>query len=235
MLDELAKRVLDVAVAATLLVLTAPLFLAVAVFIKIDSRGPVFYRCRRVGFQGREIAMLKFRKMKDRATGAALTVADDDRLTSVGRVLARTKLDELPQLWNVLKGEMSLVGPRPEDPEFVARYPKEYTRILHVRPGVTGLCQLAFAKESTILDAADRVGDYVSRLLPQKVALDTLYATRRSLAMDVRILVWTAVAVIGRCDVAVNREAGRMSIRRPRTTIFPASARGSVVTNEGAA
>jgi len=216
--DALGKRVLDVAVAVVLLGLTAPLFVAVALTIKLDSAGPVFYRCRRVGFRGREIAMLKFRKMKDGVTGPALTVAEDDRLTRVGRVLARTKLDELPQLWNVLRGQMSLVGPRPEDPAFVATYAQHYAQILQVKPGMTGLCQLAFAKEANILDVGDRVEYYVSQLLPQKVALDQLYASRRSLLMDLRILVWTAVAVFGRCDVAVHRTAAKMTIRKPRLT-----------------
>jgi lipopolysaccharide/colanic/teichoic acid biosynthesis glycosyltransferase len=216
--DALVKRALDIAVAVILLGLTIPLFAAVALAIKLDSAGPVFYCCRRVGFRGREIAMLKFRKMKDGVTGPALTVAEDDRLTRVGRVLARTKLDELPQLWNVLRGQMSLVGPRPEDPAFVATYAQHYAQIIQVKPGMTGLCQLAFAKEADILDTRDRVEDYVSRLLPQKVALDQLYASRRSLGMDLRILVWTAVAVFGRCDVAVHRTAAKMTIRRPRIT-----------------
>jgi lipopolysaccharide/colanic/teichoic acid biosynthesis glycosyltransferase len=158
--------------------------------------------------------MLKFRKMCDGATGVALTVADDARFTRVGRMLARTKLDELPQLWNVLKGQMSLVGPRPEDPGFVARLPERYARILEVKPGVTGLCQLAFAKESEVLEADDRLTHYVERLLPQKAAMDELYATQRSLGMDLRILVWTALAVLLRRDVAVHRGTGRLGLRR---------------------
>jgi lipopolysaccharide/colanic/teichoic acid biosynthesis glycosyltransferase len=167
--------------------------------------------------------MLKFRKMVIGAPGPALTVPDDDRFTRAGRFLASTKLDELPQLWNVLKGEMSLVGPRPEDPEFISLYPEEYERILKVKPGVTGLCQLAFAREGKLLSSGDRVGMYVQDLLPQKVQIDTFYASRRTLAMDIRILIWTGVAVLLRRDVAVHRESGRLSVRRRPHLEVPAA------------
>jgi lipopolysaccharide/colanic/teichoic acid biosynthesis glycosyltransferase len=226
-LDVVGKRALDVVVAATVLLVASPLLALVAVAIKLESRGPVFFRCRRVGFLGTDLAMLKFRKMHDSAAGVALTVADDARFTRIGKGLAKTKLDELPQLWNVLKGEMTLVGPRPEDPSFVQTRPDDYSVILTVKPGVTGLCQLAFAKESEILDPADRVGTYVTRLLPQKAALDRLYAEHRSLAMDLGILIWTAVAVLGRRDVAVHRSTGSLTLRQPRvaTSLAPAEAK----------
>jgi len=213
-LDTLAKRALDIVVAAFALALLAPVFLCVAIAIKVDSRGSVFYRCRRVGFRGRTFNMLKFRKMHENAAGPALTAADDVRFTSAGRFLAKSKLDELPQLWNVLKGDMSLVGPRPEDPSFVALRPDAYRCILTVRPGVTGLCQLAFAKESEVIAGEDRVAYYVARLLPQKAAMDQLYAAQRSFMMDLRILVWTAAAVLFRRDVAVDRATGRLTARR---------------------
>ena len=191
-----------------------PLFALAALAIKLESRGPVFYRCRRVGLGGREFAMLKFRKMRTGATGAPLTAVDDDRFTRIGRVLAKTKLDEIPQLWNVLTGSMSLVGPRPEDPKFVELRRAEYARILLVKPGVTGLSQLAFAREMEILDPEDRVGDYLRRLMPQKMYLDDLYVTQRSVRMYVRSLWWTAVAVAFRHEVAVSRKTGRMNLRR---------------------
>lgn len=222
--DAGAKRLLDIAVAALLIVLLLPLGAAAAAAIKLDSRGPVFFRCRRVGFRGQDLAMLKFRKMHDSASGVALTLSDDDRFTRVGRWLASTKLDELPQLWNVLRGQMSLVGPRPEDPGFVELRRDDYAVILSVKPGMTGLCQLAFAKESEILDADDRVGAYVTRLLPQKAALDSLYAQRRSVFMDLKILFWTAIAVMGRRDVAVNRRSGDLNLRRrPKATALAAA------------
>ena len=205
---------LDLVIAGILLVLAVPLIVLLAVAIKMDSPGPVFYRCRRVGSFGREFAMLKFRKMWDGATGPALTTSVDDRLTRLGRFLAASKLDELPQLWNVIKGEMSLVGPRPEDPGFVRLAQDEYREILKVRPGITGLSQLAFAREGQILDAADRVGHYLEAIFPQKLGLDSFYASHRSMRMDLRILVWTARAVFTRRDVAVNRRTGELTRRR---------------------
>lgn len=212
-IDRAVKRVLDLVVAGSLLLLAAPLILMLAIAIKIDSRGPVFFRCCRIGSYGREFTMVKFRKMWDGAQGPLLTTAIDERLTRLGRFLAASKLDELPQLWNVIKGDMSLVGPRPEDPAFVDLEREKYGEILRVRPGITGLSQLAFARESEILDPADRVGHYISVIFPQKLALDTLYASRRSVRMDLGILVWTARAVVRRRDVAVNRASGRLSRR----------------------
>lgn len=216
-LDAGLKRVLDLSVAATLLLVLTPLIVVLAVAIKLESRGPVFYRCRRVGRYGADLEMLKFRKMHDGATGSALAATDDERFTRLGWFLARTKLDEVPQLWNVLRGHMSLVGPRPEDPSFIALHRDEYEQILSVKPGITGYCQLAFARESEILDDTDRERHYVERILPQKVGLDCLYATGRSFALDLRILWWTAMAVVLSREVAVNRETGRLGRRAPRT------------------
>jgi lipopolysaccharide/colanic/teichoic acid biosynthesis glycosyltransferase len=125
----------------------------------------------------------------------------------------------------VLKGEMTLVGPRPEDPEFVALRHADYETILTVKPGITGLCQLAFAKEGAVLDEQNAVRDYVGRLLPQKTALDLLYVGRRSLPMDLRILVWTAVAVFLRRDIAVHRVDGSLGVRRrPQESAVPVAA-----------
>src|SRR3954453_17066815 len=142
------KRIMDVTVAATALVLTAPLMLIIALLIVAESPGPVFYRAERVGRGGRPLRMLKFRKMHQNASGAPLTMSEDARFTRIGGLLARTKIDELPQLWHVLRGEMSLIGPSPEDPGFFAERPLDYRHILSVRPGITGLSQLAFAEES---------------------------------------------------------------------------------------
>jgi lipopolysaccharide/colanic/teichoic acid biosynthesis glycosyltransferase len=230
-LSRPTKRLLDVLVAATLLLVLLPLIVAVAVAIRLDSPGPAFFRCRRVGFRGRDFGMLKFRKMRDDANGAALTAPQDDRFTRLGRLLAKTKLDEVPQLWNVLKGEMSLVGPRPEDPSFVALCPEDYRHILEVRPGITGLSQLAFARESEILDPDDRQGHYVSKLLPAKARMDRLYASRRSLGMDIKILLWTAAAVLLRLEVAVHRQSGRLTRRRQRLALEGQSARQVVTTS----
>ena len=177
--------------------------------------------------------MLKFRKMHDDADGPALTVNGDARLTRVGRFLARSKVDEIPQLWNVLKGEMSLVGPRPEDPSFVALRPEDFEIILRVRPGITGPSQLAFAKESELLDPSDRLTDYLERFLPQKIALDRLYVAQRTVRLDLSILVWTLAAVVLRRDVAVNRETIKLTRRmRPAVRLGPAPDRPLMKRND---
>ncbi|MFY9577989.1 MAG: sugar transferase [Gaiellaceae bacterium] len=224
---DFATRLLDILVSVGLLLVFLPIVAAAAAAIKLDSGGSVFFRCRRVGFRGSELQMLKFRKMHEGAAGPAVTLCTDERFTPVGRVLAKTKIDELPQLWNVLKGEMTLVGPRPEDPAFVGLRRADYNTILTVKPGITGLCQLAFAKESEILDEEDSVGDYVERLLPQKTALDILYVRHRSLLMDLKILAWTVIAVVLRRDVAVHRGTGNLSARRrPLEDAVPVPATG---------
>ena len=230
-LARLAKRVLDIAAASALLLVLLPLIAVVAAAIRIDSRGPAFFRCRRVGFGGREFGMLKFRKMAHDAAGGALTAPKDDRFTRLGRVLAKTKLDEIPQLWNVLRGDMSLVGPRPEDAGFVEICADEYRQILRVRPGITGLSQLAFANESEILDPNDRHGHYVTKLLPAKARMDCLYVSRRSLMMDLKILYWTAAAVLLRLEVAVHRQSGRLTRRRPRVVLETQRSREMVTSS----
>ena len=158
--------------------------------------------------------MLKFRKMHEHAEGIALTTHGDDRLTRIGAFLARTKLDEVPQLWHVLRGDMSLVGPRPETIDFVAHHSDEYDEILTVRPGLVGFSQIAFLMEGRILDAEDPLNHYVSAILPQKVTLDLMYARTRTVWVDVKILAWSLVAVLLRRQVAVNRQTGRMNLRK---------------------
>ncbi len=208
------KRTFDIAISATVLMLALPLIIVVALMVRVESPGPVFYRARRVGRGGRPLRMLKFRKMHHNASGAPLTMSEDERFTRVGRLLAKTKLDEIPQLWHVLNGEMSLIGPRPEDPKFVAERFDDYADILSVRPGVTGLSQIAFAEESAILDKIDPMEHYRTRIFPQKIRLDRMYAETPSLRMDLSILFWTCAAVVLRRQVAVHRESGRMNLRR---------------------
>ncbi len=223
LVSRAAKRASDMGLSAFLLLLFSPVLVIICVAIKIDSPGPVFYRARRVGVHGRPLHVLKFRKMREDASTHPLTGHSDTRFTRIGRFLARTKLDELPQLWNVLRGQMSLVGPRPEDPGFVALHDSEYRRILAVRPGITGLGQLAFARESEILDPEDSVGHYVNTILPQKVRLDVLYASGWTLRGDLRILAWTIFPVILRADVAVNRRTGTLTRRRRHSVAPPDS------------
>jgi lipopolysaccharide/colanic/teichoic acid biosynthesis glycosyltransferase len=187
----------------------------IAVCVMVDSWGPPFYRAVRVGRGGRGLYVLKFRKMRRGASGPPLTLDEDKRLTRVGRWLASTKLDELPQLFNVVLAQMSLVGPRPEDPRFVERHREAFEPMLAVRPGLTGLSQLAFAAESQILDPHDPIRDYEERILPQKIDLDTLYVSRWHLLLDLRILWWTFVRTVLSIPVSVDRSTGRIKVRSP--------------------
>jgi lipopolysaccharide/colanic/teichoic acid biosynthesis glycosyltransferase/dTDP-glucose pyrophosphorylase len=219
------KRAFDVVTAAVALAVLSPLLVLIALLVVLDSPGPVFYRAERAGFRGRPLRMLKFRKMHREARGVALTVSGDERLSRLGAWLLRTKLDELPQLWHVLRGEMSLVGPRPESPCHVDRVRVDYEEILDVRPGLTGYTQLAFAQEAWILDPNDPQGHYLNSLLPQKVALDRLYASRFGTRRDIKILIATIVTLVLRQPVAVDRTSGALSLRRrPARSAEPESA-----------
>lgn len=212
--DAALIRVVDAFVATFLLLLLLPLIVSAAIAVRLDSPGPAFFRVNRIGWRGGHLRMLKLRKMHDDASGPALTLDDDERFTRLGPLLAKLKLDELPQLWHVLTGHMSLVGPRPESPEFVALHADDYKTILGVRPGITGLSQLAFADESRILYDDNPRDHYVGQILPQKVRLDVMYARERSFWLNLRILLWTAAAVVIRRPVAVHRESGRMNLRK---------------------
>jgi len=209
------KRSVDVVVAAGLLALSLPLLLLIVLAIKIESPGPIFFRAARVGYRQRPLGVWKFRKMRADATGSPLTVADDERFTRIGRVLAKTRLDELPQLWNVLRGEMSLVGPRPEDERFVALHPVAYREILSVRPGITGWTQLVYADEAALLAASsDPVDYYVGELLPDKMRIDQLYISHSRSIDDVKVLLWTpVVALLGR-QATVDRARPRLTLTR---------------------
>jgi lipopolysaccharide/colanic/teichoic acid biosynthesis glycosyltransferase len=210
----LISRLADVLVASTLLVLTLPVWVVLSAAIFIEEPGPIFYRARRIGQHGREFTMFKFRKMRRDAAGPKLTVAGDDRFTRIGRLLAVTKLDELPQLINVMRGEMGLVGPRPEDPHFVEDFREEFREILTVRPGITGLSQIQYRNESELLVGDDFDELYRNELLPLKLDLDRYYARRRSLALDVRILTWTAVAVVAGARVRRNELTASVRFER---------------------
>jgi lipopolysaccharide/colanic/teichoic acid biosynthesis glycosyltransferase len=212
-----AKRAIDVVVATVVLIVTLPLMLVIALCVVIESPGPVFYRAERIGLRRRPLWMLKFRKMHADARGLALTVQGDARLTRVGGLLLRLRLDELPQFWHVLRGEMSLIGPRPESPEFVAARPADFDEILSVRPGIAGLSQLAFAAEGEILRRDDPVADYLGRILPQKCAIDRLYVREGTVLMDLKIAFWTAATVLLRAPVSVDRRTGALRRRRRPT------------------
>jgi lipopolysaccharide/colanic/teichoic acid biosynthesis glycosyltransferase len=194
-----ATRLFDVVVVVIALPVLAPIAAIVAVMIVVDSPGPVLYRSRRVGHRGREFSMLKFRKMRREAEGPPLTLAEDHRFTPIGKFLALTKLDELPQLWNVIKGDMRVVGPRPELPAFVASHRAAYEEILTVVPGITGLAQLEFASERHLFHTTPQPEIfYLDHLMPQKIAVDVQYVRSRSLLLDVRILLKTALLPLWR-------------------------------------
>jgi lipopolysaccharide/colanic/teichoic acid biosynthesis glycosyltransferase len=189
------KRCLDCGVAIVTLVLLSPLLGVLALAVKLTSRGPVFYRAWRVGRGGIPFRLLKFRSMRVDAGGPALTAADDERVTPLGRWLRASKLDELPQMWNVFCGEMSLVGPRPEAPCYVAQYSPEQRQVLALRPGVTGLASVIYAHEEEELRRPDYERYYTDTLLPRKLALELAYLHTRSLWLDLRLLVDTCLVV----------------------------------------
>jgi lipopolysaccharide/colanic/teichoic acid biosynthesis glycosyltransferase len=193
--DELLRRGVDAAVAATLLVLLAPVLALVALAVRLTSRGPILFVQERVGRDGVPFRLLKFRTMVAGAParGPAVTATGDARITPLGRLLRRSKADELPQLVNVLRGDMSLVGPRPEVPCYVAGYTETQRQLLGVRPGITDPASLAFVDESGLLATfPDPERAYVETVLPRKLELSLAYLRRRSLRSDLGILVRTA-------------------------------------------
>ncbi len=197
MLADGIRRLVDVSGATAGLVVLSPLFLLLASFIKLDSPGPVFYRARRVGKAGREFRLYKFRSMVTDADrrGPGITASGDRRVTRVGAVLRRTKLDELPQLINVLRGEMSLVGPRPEDPSYVALYTPEQRQVLRVRPGITSAASLTYRYEEQLLTGPDWEMTYRTQVLPDKLAIDLRYLNGRTLSSDLGLILRTIAQV----------------------------------------
>lgn len=193
------KRTFDILVSAIGLLALSPVLALVAIAIKIGSPGPVFFRQERVGKNFRPFKILKFRTMVVDAPklGAQITQGNDDpRITKIGKLLRRTKLDELPQLINVLRGEMSFVGPRPEVPRYVELFRDDYAEILRVRPGITDPASLKYRDEGAILaQAADHEAAYIEQILPDKIALAKEYVRRPSFTGDVVLLFRT---VLGR-------------------------------------
>lgn len=186
------KRLLDIALSAAGLVLLAPALLAIGVWIRIDSAGPALYRQERVGKGGRLFRIHKFRTMRNEARPgqSALTIGADARITRAGAWLRRSKLDELPQLVDVLCGDMSLVGPRPEVPRYVATYPDDVRAcVLSVRPGITDVASLTYRNESELLArASDPEREYREVVLPAKLRLSADYLRHATLASDLRLL-----------------------------------------------
>jgi lipopolysaccharide/colanic/teichoic acid biosynthesis glycosyltransferase len=218
-------RLLDLAI----VVLLAPFALVVgslvALAVFVDSPGPILYRSTRIGRGGRPFAMLKFRTMVRDSTGPAISARGDERYTPFGRTLAYSRLDELPQLLNVLRGDMRLVGPRPEVEDFVRDFPHEYERILSVPPGLTGPAQVEYAWEGEMLaraKAVDRARVYRESILPLKLAIDLRYVARHSVSGDLVLLARTALLPVVRtwrrldallgAESAVSRSARLASV-----------------------
>jgi len=200
--DAALRRLLDVTVAGALLIALSPFLAVLALLVRATSPGPALFRQTRIGRDGRPFALLKLRTMRADAvrTGPAITAGADPRITPLGARLRRAKLDELPQLWNVLCGDMSLVGPRPEVPHYVARYTPAQRAVLRARPGLTDPASLAWSDEAaTLATFSDPHRAYAEVVLPQKLALSLAYLDRRT--------VWRDLAVVARTVAHVVRAA----------------------------
>ncbi len=193
-----SKRIFDLLVALLILVVASPLMLVIAAVVAVTSPGGAIYRARRVGSNGRPFTMYKFRSMVADAdrVGPLVTAGGDARVTHIGRWLRRTKLDELPELWNVVRGEMSLVGPRPENEKSVALYTDQQKLVLSVRPGITSAATVKYRDEEDILAGARDLESAYYRVMQDKLAIELEYLRNRSFVSDLRILAETGLALL---------------------------------------
>jgi len=187
------QRFVDFLAATAGLLVLSPLLLVISLSVKLHDGGPIFYNSKRVGKGGKLFSIHKFRSMVQNADtmGFGVTTKGDQRVTPIGRMLRRYKLDELPQLLNVLKGDMSFVGARPEDPRFVSYYTSEQRRILEYRPGITSPASLRFKNEEELLSGENAERLYVENLLPQKLSIDLEYQGHRTVLSDLRLIFQT--------------------------------------------
>jgi lipopolysaccharide/colanic/teichoic acid biosynthesis glycosyltransferase len=190
------KRGFDIVASGFALVALLPLMLVVAILVRLDSPGPSLFRQTRVGKSFREFQLLKFRSMRNGNCGTEITCGQDARITRVGAFLRAFKLDELPQLWNVFCGDMSLVGPRPEVPMFVARFRRDYEEILSVRPGITDPASIRYRSEAEILGRTqDPVNYYIDMILPDKIEISREYIRSANFRKDIS-LIFQTIAVL---------------------------------------
>ncbi|MFH0939735.1 MAG: sugar transferase [Planctomycetota bacterium] len=196
--DHILRRGLDIIIALLGLMFLSPLLVLLALVVKLHDGGSIFYCASRVGRGGNDFKVFKFRSMRDDVAhiGPDITIQSDARITSVGRFLRRAKLDELPQLVNVLIGDMSLVGPRPEDPRYVALYSEEQRRVLAVRPGITSVASLTYRHEEKLLSGTDWENQYVHEIMPAKLDLDIQYLARRTIITDIGLIIRTGFAIL---------------------------------------
>jgi lipopolysaccharide/colanic/teichoic acid biosynthesis glycosyltransferase len=195
--DSPLKQIFDTTMATLGLLALAPVFVVVAVLIKLEDGGPVFYKAKRVGLRGKLFPLYKFRSMRVDADrmGPGITTSGDPRITRIGAWVRRTKVDELPQLLNVIAGDMSLVGPRPEDPRYVALYTPEQRQILQVRPGITSAASLDYRHEEQMLSGPNWQDTYINEVMPAKLAIDLEYLARRNLLTDLTLILRTIGAM----------------------------------------
>jgi lipopolysaccharide/colanic/teichoic acid biosynthesis glycosyltransferase len=188
------KRAFDLFFASVGLVVLSPLFLVAGIAVRLSSPGPVIFRSRRVGRFGKEFFLLKFRTMTQDAShkGPAITIGKDRRITRLGAILRSTKVDELPQLLNVIRGEMSLVGPRPEVPEYVKLYTPEQRAVLDLVPGITDPASIKYALENDLLgESSQPESDYVNHIMPDKIRINLGYAAQADIWTDFRVVLAT--------------------------------------------
>lgn len=200
----LIKRFFDLSAATMGLVIISPILFCIALCIWIEDRGPVFYRGRRIGLHGKPFRIFKFRTMVVNAEtlGPSSTSEDDPRITRIGKFLRKYKLDELPQLINVLKGEMSIVGPRPQVQWAVDLYTPQEREILSVRPGISDMASIMFANEEEILKGSlDPDRDYMEKIHPEKMRMSLEYVRNRSFAGDMKVIALTISAILEKCKV----------------------------------
>jgi len=198
--NDFSKRIFDILVALTVLIFFAPFYGLIALAIKRETNGPVFYRGSRIGRRGKCFKILKFRTMYETPesyAGPKVTAQDDNRITPLGHWLRDTKLNEFPQFWNVLKGDMSLVGPRPEDPALAGEWPTEVAQeLLSVRPGITSPSSVMYRNEESMLCSTNLIQKYLCDLSPTKIRLDQLYVRHRSFLLDLDTIFWTVLLLV---------------------------------------
>lgn len=198
-INEVIKRVFDFFAALFGIILLSPILIIVSIWIKLDSAGKVLFLQKRVGKNGKEFYIYKFRTMVSDAErlGKQITVGNDSRITKVGAFLRKYKIDELPQLFNVIKGDMSLVGPRPEVPKYVALYTKEQRKVLSVRPGITDLASLKYSDENDILGKVNNPEEYyINVIMNDKLKLNLEYIEKYNLFFDISLIIKTIIKCI---------------------------------------